>query len=85
MLEKILIQRDVKFRHTILKTVPKSHLLTFPDYVRRATVNLVKDAGLNPFSEDDLNNSEVNEELGQWWKVVIFYSLRLAFAPVIGK
>ena len=85
VLEKILIQRDVKFRHTILKTVPKSHLLTFPDYVKRATVNLVKDAGLNPFSEDDLNNSEVNEELGQWWKVVIFYSLRLAFAPVIGK
>lgn len=83
VLEKLLIKRDVRYRHTILKTVTKSHLLSFPDYVRRATVNLVKDADLEPFSDEELDNVEVNEELGQWWKVVIFYSLRLAFAPVI--
>ena len=85
VLEKLLIKRGDQYRHTILKTVPKSHLLPFPDYVKRATVNLVREAGLEPFSDEELDNDEVNEELRQWWKVVIFYSLRLAFAPVIGK
>ena len=85
VLEKLLIKRNVRYRHTILKTVSKSHLLSFPEYVRRATVNLVRDAGLEPFSDEELDNVEVNEELNPWWKVVIFYSLRLAFAPVIGK
>ena len=44
-----------------------------------------KNSGLEPFSDEELDNVEVNEELNPWWKVVIFYSLRLAFAPVIGK
>ena len=42
-----------------------------------------KNSGLEPFSDEELDNVEVNEELNPWWKVVIFYSLRLALTPVI--
>ena len=63
VLEKLLIKRGDKYRHTILKTVPKSHLLPFAEYVKRATVNLIRDAGLDPFSDEELDNDEVNEEL----------------------
>ena len=84
VLEYLLIKRDPKYRHTILKTVTKSHLLTFSEYVRRATVNLVND-GMEAFEEDELDNDDVNNQLQQWWKVVIFYTLRLSFAPVIGE
>ena len=78
------MKRDPKYRHTILKTVAKSHLLSFPEYVRRATVNLVNE-GMEPFADEELDNEIVNGQLRQWWKVVVFYTLRLAFAPVIGN
>ena len=84
VLEHLLIKRDLKYRHTILKTVTKSHLLTFSEYARRATVNLVND-GMEAFEDDEVDNDDVANQLKQWWKVVIFYTLRLAFAPVIGK
>ena len=84
VLERMLMKRDPKYRHTILKTVAKSHLLSFPEYVRRATVNLVNE-GMEPFADEELDNEIVNSQLRQWWKVVVFYTLRLAFAPVIGN
>ena len=83
VLESLLAERNPQYRHTILKTVSKSHLLSFPEYVTRATAGLVTD-GLRPFTEEELSSDEVLGRLKHWWRVVTFYTLRLAFAPVIG-
>jgi len=82
VLESLLAERGPQYRHTILRTVSKSHLLSFPDYVTRATAGLVE-GGLTPFTEQELTSQEVQARLQQWWRVVTFYTLRLAFAPVI--
>jgi len=84
VLEHLLVTtRSPKFRHTILKTVPKAHNLSFPVYVGRATQKLVAEAGLQPFTEEELTCPEVEKRLARWWEVVTFYTLRLAMAPVI--
>jgi len=82
LLEYLLIRRNSRYRHTILKSVPKSHLLPFPEYAKRATVNLVSE-GMEAFTDDELDNADVNHLLSHWWKVVLFYTIRLSFAPVI--
>jgi len=82
LLEYLLIRRNSKYRHTILKSVPKSHLLPFPEYAKRATVNLVSE-GMEAFTDDELDNADVHHLLSHWWKVVLFYTIRLSFAPVI--
>ena len=84
LLEKMLVSRDTQYRHTILKTVSKSHTISFPEYVSRATAGLVSQ-GMEAFTEEELHSEAVTEQLKQWWKVVTFYTLRLAFAPVIGR
>ena len=84
MLEEMLVGRDPRYRHTILKTVSKPHLLSFPDYVSRATAGLVSH-GMPAFTEQELQSEAVTVKLKQWWQVVTFYSVRLAFAPVIGR
>jgi len=84
VLEHLLVTtRSPKYRHTILKTVPKAHTLSFPVYVGRATQKLVAEAGLEPFTEEELTCPEVEKRLARWWEVVTFYTLRLAMAPVI--
>ena len=82
VLEYLLIRRNIKYRHTILKSVPKSHLLPFPEYAKKATVNLVNE-GMEAFTDEELDNDDVRDMLNQWWSVVIFYTIRLSFAPVI--
>ena len=84
LLEEMLVGRDPQYRHTILKTVSKPHLLSFPDYVSRATAGLVSH-GMPAFTEQELQSEAVRAKLNQWWQVVTFYSVRLAFAPVIGR
>jgi len=84
VLEHLLVTtRSPKYQHTILKTVSKAHTLPFPVYVERATQKLVAEAGLQPFTEEELTCPEVEKRLARWWEVVTFYSLRLAMAPVI--
>jgi len=84
VLEHLLVTtRSPKYQHTILKTVSKAHTLSFPDYVNRATQKLVAEAGLQPFTEEELTCPEVEKRLARWWEVVTFYTLRLAMAPVI--
>lgn len=83
VLEKLLVSRSPEWKHTILKTVTRGHELEFPEYVQRATANLVANKGLQPFTQEELTSKEVEEEIDQWWKVVTFYSLRLALAPII--
>ena len=84
LLEQMLAGRGPQYRHTILRTVSKPHTLSFPDYVARATAGLVSQ-GMPAFTEQELNCEAVSLKLKQWWQVVTFYSVRLAFAPVIGK
>ena len=66
VLEHLLVTtRSPKFRHTILKTVPKAHNLSFPVYVGRATQKLVAEAGLQPFTEEELTCPEVEKRLAR--------------------
>merc|ERR1719378_620844 len=44
---------------------------------------LQREAGLQPFTEEELTCPEVEKRLARWWEVVTFYTLRLAMAPVI--
>jgi len=83
MLEKLLLDRDEKFRHTILKTVARAHELSFADYVTKATINLVNCDGLEAFTEKELTGPRIETQLAKWWEVVTFYTLRLALAPII--
>merc|ERR1719154_15499 len=83
LLEKLLIGRINKFRHTILKTVARAHEIPFADYVTKATTNLVRSGALEAFTEDELTDPKLETQLDQWWEVVTFYTLRLAMAPII--
>jgi len=83
LLEKLLIGRNEDFRHCILKTVARAHEMSFVDYVTKATTNLVNSGRLEAFSEEELTDPKIDAQLGQWWEVVTFYTLRLAMAPII--
>ena len=85
MLEKLLLGRDEKYRHTILKSVARAHEMSFSDYVLKATKNLVENNGLLEFTKEELEDPKVVSQLDKWWEVVTFYTLRLAMAPIIGK
>ena len=78
MLEKDLVKRDPNLRHSILKTVAKAHLLPFAEYASRAVSKL-------PVQIDaaEFDTESIKAELDSWWDVVIYYTLRLALAPVI--
>ena len=66
VLEHLLVTtRSPKYQHTILKTVSKAHTLSFPDYVKRATQKLVAEAGLQPFTEEELTCPEVEKRLAR--------------------
>lgn len=83
ILEQLLVEKDQKFRHTILKTVARAHKLPFAEYVNKATAGLVANEELEPFSQEFLDSREITQKLERWWEVVTFYTLRLALAPVI--
>lgn len=83
MLEKLLVDRDKKLRHCILKTVARAHEMSFLDYVKKATTNLVLNGSLEAFTEEDLSDPKISAQIEQWWEVVTFYTLRLAMAPII--
>lgn len=53
--------------------------LTFQDYARLVTENLPT---VN-VTEEELNALDVERDLREWKKVVIFYSLRLFLAPLL--
>jgi hypothetical protein len=85
VLEQLLERRSPALRHTVLKTVPRAHALPFSEYVARATERLVAGDRLSPaFSHQELSDPGVAGQLDRWWQVVIFYTLRLAMAPVVG-
>ncbi len=77
-LERMLNAKDPKLRHSCLKAVKRSHELDFEEYARKATQNINI-----TWSDADFEDEETLKNLSDWWKVVAFYSLRLAFAPII--
>ena len=78
LLELLFHRKRPDLRHKGLKTVKNSHLLTFQDYVTKATSDF-----LDFVPMIDFQDPEIDEKLGYWWKVVAFYTLRLLFAPLI--
>ena len=79
LLELLIEENNPKLRHSALKSVPKCHLLSFQDYAERAT----KDLGIDFELKNEAVQKRINLHLADWWHVVIYYSLRLLFAPLI--
>ncbi|XP_064215579.1 methyltransferase-like protein 25B [Tribolium castaneum] len=77
-LEKLITQNYPKYRHSALNSVKYSEDLTFENYCHKATEKLKID-----FGDVKLQSSEIEDLLAQWRDVVVFYSLRLLFAPLI--
>jgi hypothetical protein len=78
VLEKIIINKYPDYHHCALNNVKYTEDLSFRSYCQKATRKLNID-----FSEDKLQSNEIDELLMQWKKVVVFYSLRLLFAPLV--
>ena len=79
LLELLIDENNPKLRHSALRSVPKSHLLSFQEYAEKATREL--DVNFDFKNERVLRR--INMHLEEWWHVVIYYSLRLLFAPLI--
>lgn len=79
-MERILLRHHPEMRHCGLKSVKQKEGLTFLEYARLALGNL-KDLQRIPDSE--FSSEIIDKELADWKKVVIFYTLRLFFAPLI--
>ncbi|KAJ3639357.1 hypothetical protein Zmor_002719 [Zophobas morio] len=77
-LEKIITKKCPDYHHCALNNVKYTEDLTFESYCKKATKKLKMD-----FSQDKLESAEIEGLLKQWKEVVVFYSLRLLFAPLI--
>jgi len=78
VLEKLLVNKDPKLKHSILKSVARAHQLPFKDYAKQATSKLP--VSIDP---EELDTNEIHKELNSWWDVVTYYTIRLALAPVL--
>ena len=79
LLELLIDGNDPKLRHSALKSVPKTHLLSFQEYAEKAT----KELDIKFDFKNERVIKRINMHLEEWWHVVIYYSLRLLFAPLI--
>ncbi|KAK9889473.1 hypothetical protein WA026_004748 [Henosepilachna vigintioctopunctata] len=79
-IEKILTEMDTQYKHIPLAGVKYVKDLDFENYCKRATYKLLGHNAIDPMK---YNSKEVKECLEQWKSVVIFYSFRLFFAPLI--
>lgn len=77
-LERILVKNWPHFKHAGLRGVKNTELLTFSEYAKMAVANL--SITLN---DDELESEQVQLDLAIWNHVVIFYTLRLMFAPLV--
>ena len=79
VLELLIQEKEPRLKHSALKSVPKCHTLTFQEYAVKATKEL--DITFD-FNDNDLLE-RIDLHMEEWWNVVVYYSLRLLFAPVI--
>lgn len=77
--ERILVNRYPHLKHSGLRNVRYVSGLSFEEYFQRA----VADLDIPSFRSEDLCQPTTQEDLQRWRELVIFYSLRLFFAPLI--
>lgn len=77
-IEKIIINNRPDLKHMPLANIKYTEDLSFESYCKKALskYDIVLD-------KEQINSALVQECLTDWHKVVIFYSLRLLFAPMI--
>lgn len=79
LLELLIQDTNPKLKHSALKSVPRCHTIAFKEYALKATQLLKIDFDF----ENEKVEERITTHLNEWWKVVVFYSLRLLFAPII--
>jgi hypothetical protein len=79
LLELLIQETNPNLRHSALKSVPKCHTISFQEYVVKAT----KELDITFDFRDKELQERIDSYLKDWWKVVVYYSLRLIFAPII--
>ena len=79
LLELLIHETDPSLRHSALKSVPKCHTISFQEYAEKAT----KDLNINFDFKSATIKERIDLHLNEWWNVVVYYSLRLFFAPLI--
>ena len=79
LLELLIHEKNPNLRHSALKSVTKCHLISFREYAEKATQGLNLTLDFN----DSILLEKIDLHLSEWWNVVIYYSLRLLFAPLI--
>lgn len=79
-IETIIVKYYPYMKHTGLRNVKHKLGLSFEDYCFLAT----RDLNINlPNNEIDSNNECIKSMLDNWKNVMIFYTLRLMFAPLV--
>ncbi|XP_045481622.1 methyltransferase-like protein 25B [Harmonia axyridis] len=78
-IEKILSEIEPGYKHIPLANVKYAKDLDFASYCKKATSKLLGDI----INSDHIETEEIQDCLQQWNSVVIFYSFRLFFAPLI--
>ncbi|XP_055840119.1 methyltransferase-like protein 25B [Episyrphus balteatus] len=77
-IEKIFVKYWPELKHSGLRSVKHSKGMSFDDYVKRAT------NGLNiNVPVEDIHSETTQNDLSQWKRIVIFYTMRLLFAPLV--
>jgi len=76
-LEAILIKRGI--RRAGLRGVPHTERLSFEEYTQAVTKNHPEIS----VSSTEISSAEIRTYLNDWFKVVLFYSLRLLIANVV--
>lgn len=79
LIERILCRYYPNMRHCGLKSVKQKDGLTFQEYARLVTTNC-KDIEI---PDEEFSTVDVEKDLAEWKKVVIFYTLRLFIAPLL--
>lgn len=77
--ERILVNRYPQLKHIGLRNVRHVPGLDFKEYFQRA----IADLDIPSFTTEDLCQTITQQDLKRWKELVIFYSLRLFFAPLI--
>ncbi|GLH06002.1 Uncharacterized protein GBIM_11531 [Gryllus bimaculatus] len=77
-LERLLVKFWPNLRHSGIRSIRHSNELPFDKYCHAATERL----GV-VLPEEEINSKETRDDLSQWKRVVIFYSLRLLLAPLV--
>ncbi|XP_065368615.1 methyltransferase-like protein 25B [Calliphora vicina] len=77
--ERIIVKHYPCLKHSGLKNVKHIPDMKFEDYFYRA----VKGLPVEHLTENDLNTSVTCKDLLNWKNILIFYTLRLFFAPLI--